>query len=55
MTNKQIAEKLIRILDLYEEGTPLVSNQGQALDGYSALAEFVALAKIAKFGGKPKQ
>ncbi len=48
MDEKQVTEQLIYILDCYEGGKPLLSNQGQALDGYSALAEFVALAERAK-------
>ncbi len=48
MTKDEIVEKLVRIIDVYEGGDALFSNQGQAMDGYSALAEFVSLAKIAR-------
>lgn len=43
-----IVEDLIRILNAYENGKDLISNQGQALDGFSALAEFVGLATKAR-------
>ena len=33
------------ILDAYEDKKPLISNQGQGMDGYTALATFVGLAK----------
>lgn len=48
LTKKEIIEKLVEILDAYENQDALISNQGQALDGYSALANFVELAKKAK-------
>ena len=48
MNEKEIVVKLINILDCYEGGTEIVSNQGQSLDGYSALANFVELARKAK-------
>jgi hypothetical protein len=47
-TDAQLINKFIRVLDAYRGGTALVSNQGQSLDGYSALAEFVAIAALAK-------
>lgn len=47
-TDREVVVWLVRILDAYEGGVELVSNQGQALDGYSALAEFVGLAKEAR-------
>ena len=46
-----IIKKLIHTLNLYEDGTVLVGNQGQALDGYSALTEFIEIAKQAKTAG----
>lgn len=48
MDEKEIIKQLIFILDCYEGQRPLLSNQGQALDGYSALAAFVSLAEKAK-------
>ena len=44
----EIIRKLIYTLDCYDGGEPLISNQGQSLDGYSALANFVELAREAK-------
>lgn len=46
---KEIIKQLIRVLDAYEGKTSLISNQGQALDGYSALANFVEIARKAKY------
>ncbi len=48
MEPEEVVKKLIKILDCYDGGTVLISNQGQALDGFSALAEFVSLARKAK-------
>ena len=48
MNEREICERLVWILDAMENKTVLISNQGQALDGYSALAEFVAVAKKAR-------
>ena len=48
MTKSEIVEQLVKILDAYERKTPLISNQGQALDGFSALSNFVNLAKKAR-------
>lgn len=45
---KEVCVKLVRILDAYEGGTAIMSNQGQALDGYSALANFISIAKKAR-------
>ena len=46
------AERVIKqcafILDCLDSGKPLISNQGQGLDGYSALAEFMGNAKKAQ-------
>ena len=39
---------LIAVLNAYEGGVETISNQGQAMDGYSALANFVSVAKRAK-------
>ena len=46
--DKRTVKKLIKILDMYEGKTSLISNQGQALDGYSALAEFISIAEEAR-------
>jgi len=40
--------KLVLTLDAYEGGDSLVSNQGQAMDGYSALANFKSIAEEAR-------
>lgn len=40
--------ELVEVLDAYEGKKELVSNQGQALDGFSALAEFVCIARKAR-------
>ena len=40
--------ELVRIADALDGGTRLISNQGQALDGYSALAAFRAVADHAR-------
>ncbi|MFA5036959.1 MAG: hypothetical protein WC479_07270 [Candidatus Izemoplasmatales bacterium] len=45
---KAIAIKLRDILDAFEQQRPLLSCQGQAMDGYSALANFQAIAKEAR-------
>jgi hypothetical protein len=37
---KQLCAELVRIANALDGGAPLVGNQGQALDGYSALAAF---------------
>ena len=36
------------VLDAYEDRRELLSCQGQALSGYDALSEFVAIAKAAR-------
>lgn len=48
MTPKDIVKELIEILDCYEGKKSLISNQGQALDGYAALENFLDLARKAK-------
>ena len=45
---RQLLVDIVNILDAYEGQTELISNQGQAMDGYSALANFVSVAKRAK-------
>ena len=40
--------KLVLTLDAYEGRDALVSNQGQAMDGYSALANFKSIAEEAR-------
>lgn len=47
-TVEQLVRELVFVLDAYEGKIPLISNQGQALDGYSALANFVDIAKRAR-------
>lgn len=46
--SNQIIRKLVDVLDALEGGSSLISNQGQPLDGYSALANFRAIAQEAK-------
>ena len=48
MTKHDILKMLVRILDAYQGKSELVSNQGQAMDGYAALANFVDVAKKAR-------
>ncbi len=49
MTNfRALCAELVRIADALDGGAPLVSNQGQALDGYSALAAFRDVAHRAR-------
>ena len=43
-----IINQIIKTLDAYEGKKPLVSCQGQGMDGYSALANFVYLVKKLK-------
>jgi hypothetical protein len=48
MTDKEYTEEqamfdLVRVYGYAKSGKPLVSNQGQALDGYSELAEYRAI------------
>jgi hypothetical protein len=45
---KKIINRLRRVIDAYEDQRPLLSSQGQAMDGYSALANFVEIAKDAR-------
>jgi hypothetical protein len=48
-TEKEILERLVFILNAVETGgDPMISNQGQGMDGYTALAEFCAIAKEAR-------
>lgn len=47
-TEKKILKQLINILDAYENKDTLTGNQGQALDGYSALANFISIAEKAR-------
>jgi hypothetical protein len=51
LTDKEVIRiltQLSNILDAYEKGIPLVANQSQALDGFSALANFLDVARKAK-------
>ena len=43
----EILDQLIAVLEAME-GRPTVANQGQALDGYSALENFKAIAEKAR-------
>jgi len=43
-----IVDQLINILNDYRGEKATFANQGQAMNGYSALAEFVSLAQKAK-------
>jgi hypothetical protein len=45
---KQLCVELVRVADALDGRTPLTSNQGQALDGYSALAQFRYVADRAR-------
>ena len=45
---KQLCAELVRIADALDSGTALASNQGQAMDGYSALAAFRDVAYRAR-------
>ena len=44
----EITRDLVRVLDALEGGQELISNQGQAMDGYSALVNFREIARRAK-------
>lgn len=43
-----VCRELVSVLDAYDGQKPLISCQGQAMDGYSALANFVDIAKRAR-------
>lgn len=45
---KNLLSDLVDVLDAYEGRRPTFANQGQAMDGYAALAAFVDLAQRAK-------
>ena len=45
---KQLCVELVRVADALDGRTPLTSNQGQALDGYSSLAQFRYVADRAR-------
>ena len=45
---KQLCAELVRIADALDGGKPLAANQGQALDGYAALAAFRDVANRAR-------
>ena len=48
MIASDIIKSLVDVLDAYEGKKPLLSCQGQAMDGYSALANFVSIAEEAR-------
>lgn len=45
---KTIVDALIKVKECADAGTALISNQGQALDGYSELANYRAIIEKAK-------
>lgn len=45
---RKLLKDFVEVLDAYEGGGALVSCQGQAMDGYAALANFIYLARKAK-------
>ena len=47
-TEKKILKQLVDILNAYENKGTLTVNQGQALDGYSTLANFINIAEEAR-------
>jgi hypothetical protein len=47
MDDKEIVDELIKIKNAMAGG-PYVSTQGQGMDGYSALANFIGLAEKAE-------
>jgi len=44
----RILKSMVDVLDAYENTKETLSNQGQAMDGFSALANFLELAKEAR-------
>ena len=48
LSGSALLARIVQVLDAYEGGCGLVSNQGQAMDGYSALANFKAIAEDAR-------
>ena len=48
VASSDLLAKLVDVLNAYEGSGPLMSCQGQGMDGYSALANFVAIAKEAR-------
>lgn len=47
-SEKDLLEDMINVLRAYEGKIELIANHGQVLDGYSALASFVGIAKEAR-------
>ena len=45
---RSLCADFVRVADALDGGKPSVANQGQALDGFSALANFRALADVAR-------
>ena len=45
---RALCVELVRIADALDKGAALFSNQGQALDGFSALAAFRDVARRAR-------
>ena len=56
MTEREAIDALIRVKQCADSGTELVSNQGQALDGYSERAEYRAIIEkfVAEITGPDK-
>jgi len=48
-TMMYLIEDLIKVHEAYHNGDELVSNQGQALDGFSALANYDDIARQLKY------
>ena len=44
----ELLRKLVDVLNLAESGKPLIHCQGQAMDGYTQLANYRSIAKQAK-------
>lgn len=52
MVNEEIKNKilkdLVNVLEAYQGSIEIIANQGQAMDGYSALHNFISIAERAK-------
>ncbi len=48
MDQETIIDALIEVLNGYRNGVSTFANQGQAMDGLSALANFIALVEMLK-------
>lgn len=45
---EEILNQYLLILEAQKTGSPLVSNQGQSMDGYSALANYNNVTEVLK-------